>query len=153
MVMPKFKNLKELEGYLTKVVYDVMTDEVTNTVKDVMVDKVNKIVYDAYKPEVYKRQYDKGGLIDKDKNISAVSAISDKGVTLTIRNIRSDNGKDVAKIVETGEGYSVPDIANRGYGKPRKFSEGTRNELGSGKAHVDAMRRGLEKRLGAGSVV
>ena len=62
--------------------------------------------------------------------------------TLSIENVRSDDGRNVAEIVETGIGYEFEFPYN---GVPRPFTEATREELRNTNEHIHAMYVGLKK--------
>ena len=64
--------------------------------------------------------------------------------TLSIENVRSDNGKNVAETVITGKGYDYDFPYND---VPRDFIEATREELRNTNEHVASMYQGL-KRIG-----
>ncbi|EGL20039.1 hypothetical protein [Paenibacillus sp. HGF7] len=103
-----------------------------------MTNKINEVVYAVYEPKMYKRDEEHGGL--SDPNNIRVQMIKDD--TVSIENIRSDGNRNVAEIVETGQGYYYSfDYTN----KPRAFTEATRQELRRSQSHVKAMKLGLAK--------
>jgi hypothetical protein len=61
---------------------------------------------------------------------------------VNIRNVRQDDGRDVAQIVESGHGYQHP---VQGLGA-RPFTESTVEKLKETNNHVDALKVGLKKR-------
>ncbi|MCT6513173.1 hypothetical protein JDW21_21460 [Bacillus subtilis] len=99
----------------------------SSNVKHIMVktgqEHVDEDVYGAYNPLLYERT----GQI-KDAFITANEI---NGVSLD--NIRQDDGKDVATVIETGQGYTYPDSYEYGYGKPRPFMKNTSDTLKDGR--------------------
>lgn len=104
-----------------------------------MKEKIEDEVYSKYPdPVMYVRQKEDGGLLDEEN--MEVTMIND--TTLSIENVRSDDGRNVAEIVETGIGYEFEFPYN---GIPRPFTEATREELRNTNEHVHAMYVGLKK--------
>ena len=78
-----------------------MNNEVNKVTRDTMKEQIQETVYDVYSPTLYERQKDNGGLTDDD-NIKTTLI---DNMTLIVENIRSDDGVNVAEVVESGEGY------------------------------------------------
>jgi len=136
--MPDFTSIKELQRYIQSKANLALKNEVATNTVQVMTKKIDEVVYDAYEPKLYEREKDHGGLTDPN-NIK-VQMVEDN--TISIENIRSDGPRNVAEIVETGQGYYYSfDYTN----KPRAFTEATRQELRMSQSHVKAMKLGLAK--------
>ncbi|WP_397331643.1 hypothetical protein [Paenibacillus sp. JSM ZJ436] len=135
--------MKELEQIIKGKVGKALLNNVAPTVKEVMKDKIEEEVYSVYTPVPvedggYDRQRENDGLLDEDN--MEVTVLND--TVLTVENIRSDGDRNVAEIVETGEGYQFEFPYN---GVPRPFTEATREHLRDTNEHVAAMYRGLVK--------
>lgn len=133
--MADFKSVDALMKALQQKVEKAIQEKVPEVVAKEMQMQIGKEVYGVYTPKMYKREYFHGGLIDPD-NIESTNIPG--GVS--IRNVREDEGRDVAATVETGIGYNYP---YEGMG-PRPFTEATRDELENSRAHVLATKRGLK---------
>lgn len=94
-------------------------------------------IYSAYQPHLYKRT---GDLL-QDSNFQV--EIIDDGVIIT--NETYHDGKYIPEIMETGEGWSIPDVWGYGYTKPRPFVENTRNEILATGIHKEKLKQGLIK--------
>lgn len=172
MVMPKFKNLKELDKYLKTVVQDVLEHEVADKVKTVEQEKIQEKVYDVYNvvdgkwqpPEQYDRRGSRSGGLKSRESMKVFKFKVKDGAGIKIVNMAK--GKDqqnllIAPLIEYGDskGYGSYDYVYNRYGtswqylQPRRFTQATWEELIKTKKHVQSMKEGLEKRLGAGSVV
>ena len=127
-------SLQELERLLTQDINKTLRDEVEKVARHTLKENVIEEVYNKYDPKVYERT---GGLI-QDSNISSQIESVD---TLVVHSTREDDGRDIGKIIETGDGYQFNSEIS---GVPRPFHKITADELREGKAE-DAMRRGLKK--------
>lgn len=136
--LPEFSSLKQLEAAINKKIANALKNEVATTVKKVMREKVYDEVYSVYNPKVYDRQMDDGGLSDIDNMES--NMINDN--TLTVENIRHDGNRNVAQIVESGEGY-LYDFEYNGVARP--FTEATREELKNTNEHIYSLFKGLKR--------
>ncbi|XAK55407.1 hypothetical protein AAHT66_14670 [Bacillus inaquosorum] len=120
------KNIREIKTLVEQAAIQSIHKSSSN-VKQIMVktgqEHVDEDVYGAYNPLLYERT----GQI-KDAFITANEI---NGVSLD--NIRQDDGKDVATVIETGQGYTYPDSYEYGYGKPRPFMKNTSHTLKDGR--------------------
>lgn len=82
-------------------------------------EQVQTVVYDSYSPVEYNRT--------GELKASFVVANESNGISLD--NTRTDEGRDVATIVETGKGYQFPDEYGYGYDEPRPFMGNTAEKL------------------------
>lgn len=109
----------------------------SSNVKQIMVktgqEHIDEDVYGAYDPLLYERT---GKLKD-----AFITTNESNGVSLD--NIREDDGKDVATVIETGQGYTYPDSYGYGYGKPRPFMKNTAETLKDGRL-TEALRSDLK---------
>lgn len=135
--MPSFDSIKDLERYVNKMAKEAMNKG--NAVKKTVIDEgkkqVKETVYDVYTPDPnnpksYKRT---GELKENWKSEETVDGIA-------IFNDRRDEGRYVAEIVETGDGYQYDFPYN---GKPRPFTENTRQALKDSNKLTDALRRDM----------
>lgn len=133
----QFNNLDSLFKYIEKKTNEVMDNEVSKTVKENMSEAINDSVYDVYSPNYYDRRKLHGGLSDTDN-----MTVEQKDGSITVRN---DTPLDNGRI-----DYRLDDIiVNRGvlgYEEPRDFYQETAERLENNKEHIEAMKRGLEKR-------
>ena len=139
--MPNVKNYNQLFKQLQKVISESLKDEVADEAIKTMKFEIKRQVYDAYEPLSYERKYDDGGLVDDANILTEVN-----GTTLVVENIRRDENdisRNVAYVVETGEGYQYNVPERLKYGRP--FTMATREELKNGKA-VNALKKGLNNR-------
>ena len=85
--------------------------------------QISEKVYDAYTPENYQRKFFNHGLIDP-REIEA--KYESKTNTLTVQSVRDDweptmrrhEGRNVAEVVESGQGYDWKTIRPRPFHKP-----------------------------------
>lgn len=138
-----------------------MANEVANEVVEVMTEDggvIDKTVYSTYTPYNLKGtdyHYHRTYELKNPENIDT-TMVDDN--TLAVRSTRSENDRDIAAVIETGSGYDWG--KNSGYvrdldseiGK-REFHKETGIELERSGRHVKALKKGLEKRLGKGTVV
>jgi len=131
-----FKNMAELAKYVDKQLKVVLDTVVAEDVKLLMQEHIQTDVYDQYdsqseSPHKYERT---GGLLE---DIEIDRNTLQNGVIIT--NVREDDftGKNIARVVETGEGYDFTgDMFGKSpyeYEKPRPFTQNTRDDLKSGK--------------------
>ncbi|MFK7678827.1 hypothetical protein ACI3ER_12355 [Bacillus sp. Wb] len=116
------KTRKQLEKEIQKRIKKVMSKQVKNMAKSTMQDHIIEDAYNAYTPE----QYQRTGQLLKDIDTKMVD-----DNTISIESVRKDGTKDVSEIVETGKGYSTPELDAKIGARP--FTERTVNELASGK--------------------
>lgn len=126
--------VKFLEG-LNKPIAKALSNDVAKTVKTMMAEKVQDEVYKVYEPTMYSRT-GKLGSVESMKS----ELIND--TTLVVENVRSDGDRNVAEIVESGQGYQ---FGFEYAGVPRPFTEATREELRNTGAHKAALYQGLKQ--------
>ncbi|MEY8818316.1 hypothetical protein AB7C35_03480 [Bacillus subtilis] len=130
------KNINEIKVMIEKAAIQSIHKSTSN-VKQVMMetgqDHVEEDVYGAYSPLLYERT---GKLKD-----AFITTNESNGVSLD--NIREDDGKDVATVIEIGQGYTYPDSYGYGYGKPRPFMKNTSETLKDGRLTV-ALKKDLK---------
>lgn len=120
------RNIKEIKTMIEKNAIQSIHKSSSN-VKQIMMETgqehVDEDVYGAYNPLLYERT---GQIKD-----AFITTNESNGVSLD--NIREDDGKDVATVIETGKGYTYPDSYGYGYGKPRPFMKKTSETLKDGR--------------------
>lgn len=130
------RNIKEIKVKIEQAAIQSI-HKASSNVKQVMTktgqDHVEEDVYGTYSPLLYERT---GKLKD-----AFITTNESKGVSLD--NIREDDGKDVATVIETGHGYTYPDSYGYGYGKPRPVMKNTAETLKDGRL-TEALKRDLK---------
>ncbi|KIL31995.1 hypothetical protein B4145_2183 [Bacillus subtilis] len=130
------RNIKEIKAMIEKNAIQSIHKSSSN-VKQIMMktgqEHVDEDVYGAYNPLLYERT---GQIKD-----AFITTNESNGVSLD--NIREDDGKDVATVIETGQGYTYPDSYGYGYGKPRPFMKNTAETLKDGRL-TDALKSDLK---------
>lgn len=131
------KNYKEIAVMLEKAALKAL--QTGSHTKELLVktgqDQVQTVVYDSYNPVEYTRT--------GELKASFVVANESNGISLD--NTRTDDGRDVAAIVETGEGYQFPDEYGYGYGNPRPFMGNTAEKLRNSGELLDAAIKDVRK--------
>lgn len=154
--MANFKNLNNLLKHIqTKVIPDVLADEVYDVVVNTESKMVHREVYAKYQPFIYDRRGDEGGLSDPRNHI-ATFAYDSNEVRMFVQNTTTGkwNNQYIAGVIEYGHdnGYGEYDYPFNRDGtatrflKPRPFIRKTKEELRSSSAHVKAFKDGLNKR-------
>lgn len=134
-----------------------LDDEVATTGKEVISEKVDELIYEPEIPNQYPRRYENGGLGDTrmmhhtvDNGTLEITDDADFNRDFAESNSGYYGGVDLSKSlsynVEFGYGSK-----NQWYNEERPFISESRDELAKGKAR-DALKNGLEKRLGKGVV-
>ena len=142
-------NWKQLEMMIKSAVNDALNDEIAKEVKKLQQENVVETVYGAGTPEYYNRRDLTGGSLG-DINMM----VHDKPTNgvLEVKNIAKPSNRWRGRqylVVPIEKGYAD---GKDWYSQPRRFIRDTREDLRAGKA-VSALKRGLKKRLGSGSVV
>ncbi|WP_372011317.1 hypothetical protein NBRC13296_12125 [Paenibacillus chitinolyticus] len=136
--MKEFNNLKDALSFLQQQINSSLKEEISDLTVKTLQENMQKEVYDVYQPKKYDRAGYQGGLIDPS-NIE----VKLDGNTLSLESMRPDGERNVAEIVETGQGYTY----NFEYaGKPRPFTDTTREELRESNKLIHSMKNGLHKR-------
>ncbi|MCR1990266.1 hypothetical protein ACR6EC_23140 [Bacillus subtilis] len=130
------KTIKDIKAMVEQAAIQSIHKSSSN-VKQIMVktgqEHIDEDVYGAYDPLLYERT---GKLKD-----AFITTNESNGVSLD--NIREDDGKDVATVIETGHGYTYPDSYGYGYGKPRPVMKNTAETLKDGRL-TEAVKRDLK---------
>jgi hypothetical protein len=134
--MATANNLNELfkmmNGYINTSLNTDVKQQAVKTLKEHVVTDV----YDRYDPMQYQRS---GGLL-QDSN---VDAHMENENTLSVRSTRNENGKDIAKIIETGKGYTWKNSEIVGVERP--FHKEAAKELDEKGLAKKALADGLRK--------
>ncbi|MCY7919159.1 hypothetical protein [Bacillus vallismortis] len=130
------KNIKEIKVMIEKAAIQSIHKSSSN-VKQVMMktgqDHVEEDVYGAYSPLLYERT----------GNLKGAITTINESYGISLDNTREDEGKDVATVIETGQGYTYPDSYGYGYGKPRPFMKNTAETLKDGRL-TEALKSDLK---------
>ncbi|MEM5009243.1 hypothetical protein WKH57_00850 [Niallia taxi] len=137
-----YDNLDRLIKGLAKELEATMNDQVEKVARKKLKEQVDETVYKSYTPSQYVRT---GGLI-QDSNIKSNVSAKGSDIELTVQSTRSEDGKDIAKIIETGRGYSWESSEIARSKMPRPFHAKTEEELASTGEHVQAIKNGLKQR-------
>lgn len=140
--MPTFDNISQLEAYLKSQIKETMNKEVNEVVRSTLKENVIEEVYDQFEPTQYERT---GGLY-QDRNIESNIIDTGDGVELSVRSIRKEDGRDIAKIIETGKGYSWKKSQIAQSEMQRPFHEVTQKEIEDKGLAKKAMKKGLRSR-------
>lgn len=130
------KNMADLAKLIEKKISKALQNEVADTARKVLKENVITEVYDQYTPS----QYDRTGGLYQDRNIEV---IMENDNTLSVRSIREEDGRDIASIIEYGEGYSYPGLDERIGARP--FHAETKRELEEKGLAKKALAEGLRK--------
>ncbi|MFE6075781.1 hypothetical protein ACFVQB_15015 [Paenibacillus sp. NPDC057886] len=137
------KTQQDLIKFLQKLnqpIAKALSNDVAKTVKKVMKENVKDEVYEVYTPDPNSAySYKRTGLLGSEESMKS-ELIND--TTLVVENIRSDGDRNVAEIVESGQGYQY---SFEYAGVPRPFTEATREELRNSGEHKAAMHKGLKR--------
>lgn len=148
------KNFSELTKQVQKKIDNSLNKEVFKTIQKVEQEEITATVYDVYEPTVYQRRRKNGGMEDI-KNIQKKQEAKNgilEVVNVTKPNPQARDGattnKDLPYLIEHGESY----IGNNHYDYPaypyasaRPFTKNTIIELNQDKAHLEALKSGLER--------
>jgi hypothetical protein len=139
-----FKNINELQKYLEGLIGSALDTDVAETAKETMQLHIQRDVYATYTPystDGKTPHYERTGQLLQDVEHSMV------GNTLIIEDTRSENDRDITKVIEEGKGY------HWGYKRnldeeigARPFVENTYEDLSKGLAR-ESLKQGL-KRIG-----
>lgn len=142
--MPSFDSLKDLERYVNSKIKNTMENEVFKEVKETMQEHIQKDVYDAYTP--YSTDGKTGHYERTYKLLDSIEQSMENDNTLVVENTRSENGRDIVEVIESGKGYKW------GYTRnlddeigARPFVENTKDELRNSNKIERAMKTGLRK--------
>ena len=135
-------SLDELAQMIQKDVNTIMKTDMEKLARRTLKENVIEEVYEKYEPDKYERT---GGLY-QDENIN--SYFDEATNELSIRSVRHENDsrgyRDIAQIIETGEGYDWKSSRIAQSQQARPFHEITANELRDGLAE-ETLRQGLRK--------
>ena len=112
-------------------------DKLKKDLTRLFTEKVHEVVYMKYFPKKYQRT----GLLGNPKSVQ----IDNTSNGIAMYNTRTDDGKYIPEVIETGEGYDFHS-SNRSYGyeRPRPFVAVTRNEINAKQIHIIAVKDYLE---------
>ena len=145
--------IKELKSRINSALNDDSGGGVFDTVRKCEQKHIDSDVYGFYDPTIYARRDTSGGLIDDasfvkevDDTTISIENISEPSKSLFGQSYNSHGTTEFADWIESGK---VPNIFNSRtdypWGKPRKFTENTINDLKENKQHVSAIKNTLSK--------
>lgn len=129
-----FKDLDKLLSTAEKMINRSLNKEVKEQVKRTLKENIITEVYVPYTPT----SYDRTGGLYQDSNIEAKI----NGNTLTVRSSRSEGNRDIANIIEYGQGYYAPELDEKIGERPFHHMAG--KELKENELIEKAMVKGLE---------
>ena len=136
--MTTIRNMNQLKAYVKKQTQEILYER-RSVFESVAQDHVQNDVYDKYDPTMYQRT----GKLKESFKTDRV----DNGIA--IDNTRSEDGRDIAEIVEKGhydsEGYNYVK-KGASYLFPRPFMQNTKQEIKDRNLHVTELQRGLKAR-------
>ncbi|KON87336.1 hypothetical protein AF332_11205 [Sporosarcina globispora] len=126
-------DLKDLRKYVNQMAKKAMNqgNAVKNTVIEEGKKQVQETVYDVYTPRIYERSGELKESWEAEETADGMAMFND----------RRDDGRYVAEVVETGQGYQYDFEYN---GKPRPFTENTRKALDGSSKLTDSLRKDLK---------
>jgi hypothetical protein len=141
--VPTFNNLQQLEKYLNGMIRNALDTNVAETAKETMQLHIQRDVYAAYTPystDGKTPYYERTGQLLQDVEHSMLN-----NNTLVIENTRSENGRDIVKVIEEGKNYEWGYKRNldEEIGK-RPFVHNTFVELSKGLAK-ESLKEGLRR--------
>lgn len=151
--------LEKANTALQRKIDDALTKEVFAEVQDEEAATIYEEIYKTYTPKMYRRRGQYEGL--GDPNNIKIKGGAAKGGKLIVINTTDPNpdgcidgakittGKDLPELVEFGQGhkfysYDFPG-RGKGYMKPRPFTAKTIQRLKESKAHIAALKAGLQR--------
>ncbi|WP_305482999.1 hypothetical protein [Duncaniella muris] len=138
---------------------DAMNNEVFKEIQDEEAATIYEVIYKVYTPRMYRRRGEYGGMADP-YNIEIEGGTSRGGV-MAVVNLTDPNpggcmsegqvttGKNLPELIEYGHGYKFYqyDFPKQGaaYMGPRPFTAKTIEHLKASKAHITALKAGLQR--------
>lgn len=138
---------------------DAMNKEVFKEVQDEEAATIYEVVYKVYTPRMYRRRGEYGGMGDP-YNIEIAGGTSRGGVMVVVNltepnpggcmnNDQVTTGKNLPELIEYGQGHKFYqyDFPKRGaaFMGPRPFTAKTIEHLKESKAHIAALKAGLQR--------
>ncbi len=144
---------------LMRKIDNAMNNEMFKAVQYEEIAAIDEAVYNVYSPSIYQRRYEHGGMADPD-NITIAGGTAHGGV-MAVVNVTEPNpggcanndlvttNKNLPELITFGHGYKgdlydFPDWRRR-YMYPRPFTAKTIAHLKSSKAHITALKAGLQR--------
>ena len=129
---------------LENAIHRAMQSTVADEVKLAIMESVQENVYDAYTPTSYKRRGTSGGLADPNMMDQTYDAAT---MTLEVRSSgKGAHGrKDVAEVVESGQGYTWKESEIAKHPFPRPFHKPAEERLAQGNEIDNAIKAELLK--------
>ncbi len=143
---------------LMRRVDNAMNNEMFKAVQDEEIAAIDEAVYKVYSPAIYQRRYEYGGMADPD-NITIAGGTAHGGVMAVVNVTEPNPGgcidnwavttdKNLPELITFGHGYKgyLYDFPSRyRYMYPRPFTAKTIAHLKSSKAHIAALKAGLQR--------
>lgn len=140
--MPEFNTMNQLEKYLNDIIKEALNTDVAEIAKENMQLHIQRDVYKPYTPystDGKTPHYERTGELLQDVETTV------EGNTLILEDTRSENGRDIVKVIEEGKGYEWGYKRNLDteIGK-RPFVENTFEDLSKGLAN-ESLKQGLKR--------
>lgn len=141
--MATFKNPKQLELHLNKVIDDIIRHEVKDTIVEIWLEVQKERVYKTYDPIQYDRRLEDGGLADPDNIVFADFQKFKGGLSYVLENITEGAGDVVGEkinaLIEGTDGFAGDPVT----GMPaRPYTEEAVSLI---KSHPTAMKTALSQ--------
>lgn len=141
--MATFKNPKQLELHLNKVIDDIIRHEVKDVIVEIWLEVQKERVYKTYDPIQYDRRLEDGGLADPDNIVFADFQKFKGGLHYVLENITEGAGDVVGKkinaLIEGTDGFAGDPVT----GMPaRPYTEEAVSLI---KSHPTAMKTALSQ--------
>lgn len=141
--MATFKNPKQLELHLNKVIDDIIRHEVKDAIVEIWLEVQKERVYDVYDPIQYERRGSDGGLADPENIVFADFQKFKGGLSYVLENITEGAGDVVGEkinaLIEGTDGFAGDPVT----GMPaRPYTEEAVSLI---KSHPTAMKTALSQ--------
>lgn len=141
--MATFKNPKQLELHLNKVIDDIIRHEVKDTIVEIWLEVQKERVYDVYDPIQYERRGSDGGLADPENIVFADFQKFKGGLSYVLENITEGAGDAVGEkinaLIEGTDGFM------NGESGPMPARPYTEEAVSLIKSHPTAMKTALSQ--------
>lgn len=148
--MAKFETPKQLQTYLTKVIDDVIRNEVKTAIVEIWLAVQEERVYGTYEnPSRYNRRREDGGLADPDNIVFADVQGFKNGMSYVLENITTGAGwddyvgKKINALIEGEAGFAGDPVTGM---PPRPYTEEAVGIINSNPtAMKDALNKGFAR--------
>lgn len=141
--MATFKNPRQLELHLNKVIDDIIRHEVKDTIVEIWLEVQKERVYKTYDPIQYDRRLEDGGLADPENIVFVDFQKFKGGLSYVLENITEGAGDVVGEkinaLIEGEAGFAGDPVTGM---PPRPYTEEAVSLI---KSHPTAMKTALSQ--------